>query len=363
MRRITLALLAASGVLAAAPGARAGMEIVSKPKNLHVQFEGPVIVKGDTPLSLESLPPGSYAMRVHGLGSAAARGRLYATAAGGIRAERWAGPAAILAPPGYVHMLRDDAKRGLLLLGAEAAGVTMALVQESSRQNASDDLDAAKKLYASAVSDAAIAVANIAVQRASREEADEATVRNYWIGYGAAVWAGAAVEAWLMTAHATLQTQPGGGYLLGVPDVSAWKAGLISAVLPGSGQRYAGRGARGSLFSFAVLGFAAGTIVAYDQYLEAIRDEDTARRLLVASTTVSEEEIAQRARDLEQAAEHTSDMSFLRWAFLGTTGAMWAWNVLDATEIGRNAEKQAGVRLSLVPRPDGVRAEFAWRWQ
>ncbi len=73
-----------------------------------------------------------------------------------------------------------------------------------------------------------IAAARLAVSQASQREADEATMRNLWAGYTGALWVGGAAEAWLMTAHPTLQSTPGGGYLLDVPRVPGWKTGKIS---------------------------------------------------------------------------------------------------------------------------------------
>jgi hypothetical protein len=350
-----------AGAMVASPPVWAEVVLDSRPGNVHLRLDGPVDVDGNTPMALDVLPPGRYLMRASGPGVADARGRLYSADNGNIRAEPWAGWYALITPPGYMHLIRDDEWRGALLLLSVGGTATMTLVQANARKNAEDDLHAAQDLYRTAVTPEAIALARLAVEQTSQREADERTMRNLWAGYTAALWVGAAAEAWLFTPHPNLFANAGGGYLLDVPHVSGWKTASISAILPGSGQRYAGRGPRGTAFTFAVLGLAAGTLVAYDVFLDARRDQAEAQALYDRADTV--DEIAVRARALEDAADHTNNMSSLRWALLGTTAAFWTWNVVDAAGIGASSAKEGRLRLALAPRLDGLRAELTWRLQ
>ena len=327
----------------------------SYPPGAHVRVSGPVGLAGVTPLPLDDLPPGSYRLQAQGRGTALARGRLVQES-GAFAVVPSVSATAILLPPGIIHLQQDETGRGLLFLGAGLAGGTMAVINEVSRSDAEEDVDRAQQRYEDAVAEEDIVAARLDLESALDEADDEAEMRNLWAVYGGATWVGAAVEQWLLTPHATLDASSSA---LRIPRAGGPRAGLLSALVPGAGQRYVGRSSRGNLFTMGVMGLGAFTLVAHESYLDARRDQAEAQRHYDAATT--EDDLDRWQNELEDAADTADSRNTLQWACAAVTAGVYLWNVFDAWFVGERAGSDRPLDMSVLPAPDGVQATLTWR--
>lgn len=333
--------------------------VQSQPEHAHVRFRGPVSIEGVTPLSLDHFPPGDYLLRATGLGLVTARGRLRSTLDQRVTVQRWARPYAFLMPAGFVHMARSDKWRGIVFTTAAAGGTLGAIVKNAHHDNAQADLDLAQTAYDRAATEDDITMARLNLETASEREQDEARMRSIWIGYTAASWVGAALEAWLLTSPPGVRPQGGGSFEIDVPRGRPGDAALRSVLVPGSGQRHMGHYWKGVIFGASVYGLVAGTITAYDEYLEAKRKQSDAQRRYDAATTTADLEPLRS--NLEKTSDDASSWKVTVWSLAGTAGAVYIWNVLDAMGLGATGWEPSGVEVGLAPSPDGVLASLTWR--
>ncbi|MCK4304698.1 MAG: hypothetical protein KAY24_10715, partial [Candidatus Eisenbacteria sp.] len=197
-----------------------------------------------------------------------------------------------------------------------------------------------------------------ALLAATRKEDNHREVRNLWLGYCALAWVGAGAEALLLTPQPAITSAAPGLYTATFPRASRAGLALRSALVPGAGQRYMGRGGWGSFF-FSVTGaLAAGALVAHDDYLDARRDQAVAQSRF--DEAEAEDELADARRDLEAAADDADEKNVIRWALVGGAAGVYLWNVLDA--FGQDCEPMVpGVVFSLIPAPDGASLCVSWR--
>ena len=327
----------------------------SYPPGVHVRVSGRVGLAGVTPLPLDALPPGSYRIEAKGRGTALARGRLVQEV-GAFAVMPSASATAILLPPGILHLQQNETGRGLLFLGAGLAGGTMAVINEVSRSDAEEDVDRAQQRYDDAVAEEDVVAARLDLESAQDEADDEAEMRNLWGIYGGVTWVGAAVEQWLLTPYATLDETSSA---LRIPRAGGPRAGLLSALVPGAGQRYVGRSSRGNLFTMGVMGLSAITLVAHESYLASRRDQAEAQRHYDAATT--EDDLDRWQRELEDAADTADSKNSLQWACAAVTGGVYLWNVFDAWFVGERTGSERPLDMSVLPSPDGVSATLTWR--
>ncbi|HET9234978.1 MAG TPA: hypothetical protein VFP10_12630 [Candidatus Eisenbacteria bacterium] len=327
----------------------------SYPPGAYVRVSGRVGLAGVTPLPLDDLPPGTYRIEAKGRGTALARGRLVREA-GAFGVMPSVSATAMLLPPGILHMQQNETGRGLLFLGAGLSGGTMAVINEVSRSDAEEDVDRAQQRYDDAVAEEDIVAARLDLGSAQDEADDEAEMRNLWAIYGGATWVGAAVEQWLLTPHATLDATSSA---LRIPRAGGPRAGLLSALVPGAGQRYIGRSSRGNLFTMGVMGLSAVTLVAHESYLDARRDQAEAQRHYDAAST--EDELDRWQGELEDTADTADSKNTLQWACAAVTAGVYLWNVFDAWFVGERAGSERPLDMSVLPAPDGVQATLTWR--
>jgi hypothetical protein len=343
-----------------APMVRAAPGLDSRPTGIYLRIDGPTTIAGSAPIPMEALQQGDYRLTVDCLGFAAARARLYYSAEHRLTASAPTSALAFLAPPGFALMRRGEAGRGLVLLSAGAAGGVEVARKVGDVENASDDVALATAAYDRAVSESAIVQARLARSAATAEEHDAETMRSLWLGYTAAVWVGSALEAWLLTPRPELSLTGDGQYVLAVPRAGGWQAGWRSALYPGTGQQFLGRSGPANGFAAAVFGLGAGSIAAYESYLDAARDRDDARRRYDAAET--EAEVDRWARSVRDAREKMNDRNVVRWTLLGLAGAAYVWNVVDAAVAGGRAAKHDDVLAwSIVPTAGGVQTAVVWR--
>lgn len=337
----------------------AATRLESSPGEALVRIQGPVSLSGTTPFPLEGLPAGSYRLDAQGSGTGWVRGSVRLDRDGGIHPEGELSTAALLLPPGIAHLEGKEGWRGWILLGGGAASAAGVVVKESARRDAVSNVNSATAAFNRAVTEESIRSSSLRLERALDTKRNEEELRNLWAGYLASVWIGAALEEWLLTPRVELSPGADGGVTLDLPPADAWGAGLRSALVPGSGQRYLGHDGRGNLFTAAVLALGAGTLVAQEGFLDARRDQrDMQRRY---DTAVTQEEIVLWRTRLEDAAGRTRDRSRLRWVVAGATAGVYLWNVLDAVTTGRRAAEAPALQLSVLPDGDGVRTGITWR--
>ena len=308
---------------------------------------------------LDQWPAGDYRLFVGRQGLATARGRVRCTGNDRLTASSWVGPIALFSPPGLAQFWREERWRGLEFLATGTVGGTELVRQEADRRDAVHDVERASVAYANAISEQEIATTRADLQAATERKQDTKELRSLWTGYLAAVWAGAALDAWLLSPEPTLHAQGEGRYLLGVPRAGAWQAGWRSFLVPGSGQQYLGRSWRGNLFSAGVMGLAAGTLSAHESFLHARRDQDDAQRRYDAAETEADLERWRIA--LDRAANEASDRNVVRWSLVAATGGAYLWNVIDAMTLGHESAQESDVNYAVAPRRDGLVAVVTWR--
>jgi hypothetical protein len=171
---------------------------------------------------------------------------------------------------------------------------------------------------------------------------------------------GSALEACLFTPRPRLNLDANGQYVLSVPRAGAMQAAWRSLLYPGSGQQYLGRSGAANVFSTAVLGLGAGSIAAYDSYLQATREWENARRAYEGAET--EADVRRWAEIVRDKRSVLDDRDVLRWTMLGLTSAAYLWNVVDAMVVGERASTPGEkVAWSIVPEAGGLRAALVWR--
>lgn len=361
MNRLSLRRSAFTALLLLTPvtAALGAPRLQSSPEGALVRIEGPITLSGTTPFPLEGLPSGTYRLDAQGPGTGWVTGSVHLDPAGGVHPKSRLSAAALLLPPGVAHLEQDGGWRGWIFLGGGAVSAAGLVVQESSRRDAASDVNAATVAYRRAVTEDAVRTAGFRLERALDTRADDEEMRNLWAGYLASVWIGAALEEWLFTPGVTLAGDGAGGYTLDLPRAGAVAAGFRSALVPGSGQRYLGHGARGNLFSAAVLALGAGTVLAQDRFLDARTEQRDLQRRYDAAVT--QEEIRLWRNRLEDASGRTRDRSRLRWVAFGATAGVYLWNVLDAVTTGRSSGEAPELQLSVLPEAGGFRTGITWR--
>ncbi|MCK4414025.1 MAG: hypothetical protein KAY32_10805 [Candidatus Eisenbacteria sp.] len=327
----------------------------SDPVAGHMSLSGPLSVAGDGPLPLTDLPNGEYRFHASGHGLAAVQGRLVKSA-DGLRTRPWAAPTAFVLPPGLLHLERGE-KRGWAFLGVGFASGAMSLVQEDRRRDAEDRLARAERTYRQAVSEAAIADARQALLTATQRRDDEGELRTLWLGYLAAAWLGAGLEAVLLTPQPTLSSSIPGQYVAALPRAGGPRAALSSLLVPGAGQRFIGRQARANFFFTTTAALAAGALIAHETFLDARRDQAAAQGRFDAA--LDSQAIDHARLELEEAADDVDQRNLIRWALAGAAAATYLWNIVDAFGLGRQAEVPE-LTLAMTSSADGFRLGVTW---
>lgn len=359
LRHITIWITtcAIASVLGAPAAAATGLlTLAADPPGAHLAIRGPVTLSGAAPLPIGDLPEGEYELRADGFGLPAVRGR-FVRAADGLERRAWAGPLTLLWPPGLTHIERGE-RRGWAFLGAATVAAVMAIDGQKSLWDAEDDRDRAIRDYERAISETEIKGARYELLLASQETEDYAEVRNLWLVYLGTSWLGAAAEAMLLTPQPTLSTVAEGEVLAVLPRPSRAGLALRSALVPGAGQRYMGRGKRANLFYLATAALAWGALGAHESFLDARRDQADAQRRF--DEEENEEALAQARARLADAADRVDDKQILRWSLVGAAAAVYLWNLLDAFHL-EGAPRSSGLTATGAPTADGALLCVSWR--
>ncbi len=322
----------------------------------HVSVWGEVSMAGVAPLPISTLPVGEYTFHAEGPGLPLVRGRFVLSAAG-LSRRPWAGPSAILLPPGFVHLERGDS-RGWTLAGAAVTGATMMMVNHGHVRNSRDRMNRAERVYALAISEEAIEDARYTWESSVRELDDRKEIRRLWGAVLGAAWLGAALEATLLTPQPRFSAQDDGRTVMAeVPRAGAWQAVLRSALVPGGGQRYMGRTSRANLFLTGTAALAAASIATHDSFLKARREQADAQRRF--DRVENDLELDQARRELERTADRADERNTIRWMVVGATSGVYIWSVIDAFGLGQSAGIP-GLSWTVTPSEDGVLLGATW---
>ncbi len=363
MRNLVSVAAAAAAILAvalpagAAPGP--GPNLTSSPAGLSVKLSGPVKISGSTPISLADVPAGRYRLRVGAAGTGHAMGRLTRGVDGTLHLGRLVGPEAVLLPPGVTFFRQGAETRGLLFAAGGVAGATGTVWKAVRLHDAQRDADLARERYNAAVSPTAIDQARLDILAANDRVADEKNLRNMWGAYLGAVWAGAALESWILTPSPGLRDGGHGNYTLVGPGGGRFGATVRSILVPGAGQRYLGHPQRGNRFTTAAMLLGAGSIVAQQSFLAARRRQNDAQRRYDAAETETETSVW-RSR-LQDDGDRTRSRNRLRWGLVGATVGVYLWNVIDAGTLGPGNSEPRALSWGVSPDEGGFRAELVWR--
>jgi len=340
-----------------AEAAAATASLASSPPGRYLSIKGPVSVTGTAPLPMEDLPIGEYKLFASGPGLPSVRGR-FVRSETGLYDLGWAGPTALIYPPGLTHLLRGEWIRGATLLAVGGGAGAMAVRTHTDMQDAESELDAALQAYGRAVSEEAIREARLDVWAASQRKNDEEEVRNLWAGLLGASWLASGVEVLFLTPQPRLSGSDGGGqFLATLPTAGGMGAAFRSLLVPGAGQRYMGQDTRGNFFFTLTAALAAGAIVAHDEFLTARRDQSEAQRRFDEAD--QEEDLDAARADLRAAAGRVDDKQTLRWALVGTAAGVHLWNVLDAFGLG-DRYNLPELRMTPNPETDGIAVGASW---
>jgi hypothetical protein len=346
-------------VLAAPPLYASPLGLDSQPQGVYLRIDGPTRIAGTTPLDVETWPRGDYRLTVEWTGFASARARLRSDGQQGLALRSAAGPAALLAPPGYPHLRGGEPARGVILLAAGTTGGIGLAGAFNDVGEAEDLLDLAQDAYDSAVSEEAITQARIALESASERVDDERQMQLLWAGYTSVVWIGSGLEAWLFTPSPALHSPVSGRYVLSLPRAGAAGATWRSALYPGAGQRYLGREFMSNLLSTGFFGATAAALFAQDWYLEAERSQAYAQRRYDAAENESDVQVWRR--ELVETADEAQYRNLWRWGLLGAAGAFYVWNLLDAALAGSESARHSDVAWTVLPNSHGALAVVSWR--
>lgn len=361
LRCCLLMSAAAIGALVCGDARAQDATLDSNPAGSHLVIKGPARISGVAPLPIGDLPPGQYTLTADGPGLPLVRGRFVRTA-DGIVSRAWAGYSSAIFPPGLAHLSRGE-KRGWIFLGAGFGGAVMGAISQARLEDARNAELRAERFYSSAISEREIRSARIALADANRRSADEAEIRDLWLGMLAYAWAAAGIESILLTPQPEIRVGQAGGYLADLPRAGGLKAGLRSLFVPGAGQRYMGHGGKATFFAAATAVLGAGALVAHEEFLDARRAQAAAQGRFQSAE--SESEIRDARSGLQAAADDADEKNLIQWYLLGAGAAVYVWNVFDAFGIDHQEGSPA---LALTIRPaspsgPGMRLGASWSFQ
>jgi len=329
--------------------------LLSRPSGAFLVVDGPLRITGTTPLDIAELPPGEYRLTVDTPGLPHTQGRFWRTQTG-LHPLPQARMRSLLIPPGLSH-LPHERMRGFLFLSSGVASTWMLLDALAEVDDHDDELGRAQAAYDAATTEAELWRARDQLTGAALARDDGEEIATLWSVYLGASWLGAALENLVLTSRVEPRDIGEGGFLLDLPRTSPWKLAVLSALVPGSGQRHQGRSFAANVFAGSVALASAGAILAQDSFLEARRDQTLAQERLDRATTDAEITSARNA--LDAAADEAQERSNARWVLVGLAAALHGWNVLDAFRLGED-ESRVAPTVAVVGTGDGLRAQATW---
>jgi hypothetical protein len=315
--------------------------IVTSPADAQVNLRGSSELTATSPVELEPLWTGRYAVTITAPGYAPARGVL-------MLPETGETPYALSQPPGLsaglflrslnfpgVPQLFDDRKaRGAALLVAATGGLGAAIRDHIEYKDNFDQPDF--------------------------ESQDKAQgfryARDRWLIYTGAVWGMSAVDHLVRARMDLIQASPT-KVTLGAPKLTRGSVLWRSALVPGAGQDYANRRGRGLFWLGATLAAGAAYFVALESHN---RIEIKLARAQALLATASPSEVAIRQEDVDHFTSREDDSQKLVESLALSTGIIYAANLIDAGIVPLQAGSSASKAFSLSAPVGARRAAIAF---
>ncbi|MDM7914645.1 MAG: DUF5683 domain-containing protein [Candidatus Eisenbacteria bacterium] len=171
----------------------------------------------------------------------------------------------------------------------------------------------------------------------------------------------------------TIDLEPGAARNLDIrlSRKQAWKAGLRSLFIPGWGQFYAGRPAKGTAFLVGTALAAGGLLWTEIEYQDRVDDFESARNAYLHEGRL--DQFDERRAAAERAQDRADRAYDWRQGFLYATGGVWALSLIDALFFFPSPSEGSfasispwgndGPELGLRPREDGAMLVVRWNPQ
>lgn len=342
-----LASAAAAQPLAppSAPSGDKPVTLLSRPADVQFSFDGRMKFHGTAPLELPSSLVGRYSVQAGGNGVARTQGVLHIPPMG-------ASPRLVSEPPGM--------SAGLLVRSLNYPG----LPDISSRRTARGLL-----LAAAATGAAVTSVQNHFQYRDRLDEfgpyaadraLDERRARDSWLVFGGAVWAASAVDYLIRPRMDLVESTPE-RLTISVPAASRGGALWRSLLVPGAGQEFANRRARGSIWLGAALAAGAGVVVANTLVERKQTDADFFEAYM---DSAGPSELPVLARALEVARNDLQEAEDARRTFGIALLSVWVANLIDAAvmPITTAPASKPKVEASIPLRPGMTAVALRYRF-
>jgi hypothetical protein len=283
----------------------------SQTRPLYLSFSGPLEYRGTTPLDLTPSVVGRFSVEASGAGLARTQGVFFIPPAG--------------APP-YILSEPRGMSAGLLVRALNFPGVPDISAHRAARGT----------VFVMAGSGAAFGAANKHLQYRDRLDefggfaaaraGDDRRARGSWLFYGAAVWGASALD-YMIRPRFEIQESTPTRVTMDVSPASRGGALWRSLLVPGAGQEFANRPARGALWLGAALAAGAGIVAAN---IAVDRLETKAEWAAIYVDSAGPSERPQRLRELEVARNDVEQARDTRWGFGMTLAGIWVANLIDA---------------------------------
>jgi hypothetical protein len=347
---------------------RPALSLLSSPPRAEARLTGLAgSILGITPLSIPGNLRGTYRLSVAKPGYAFQRVRLDFA---GKSSELSPGqpvaamPSPLLStllPPGSLEIQQGMGLRGVSYLVGEIAAITGTAWSHRRANSLSEDSEALAEAAAAAGGELATGLANESIRTAQRADAYR-RARTQWLLLGAGLWTVNALERTVMSGSSVPAVDGRGNLKVSLRPLTRTGVALRSAILPGWGQAYAGRGGAASGFLTSGLTLLSGFLLADQAYDRAESEFKHAERELDLARQAGEEEYAQALSALQHADEVADDAWRVRSIALAGTAALWAYNFFDAVYSGGGpAGREPGTQVSALSPADGrlgVRVRF-----
>ncbi len=310
----------------------------SSPPAAEVALAGPSQLGGTTPLRLPGNLKGTYRINAFKPGFAYATTRVeFVPGLGEDTAYPIAAPPSLLSstlmPPGALEWQGGERQVGASLFGAELAAVAGAIWSGRRADTYRQD--------ATANSGQGFLAEIDAYRSDLRRAAWEKATRQFTVA-AAGLWAVSIVSRTGLAAHLDTQFDGGGTMAIQLPRAGRGAVIFRSALLPGWGQRHAGRLVAGRHLLTASMATGLAALLAsqsYDRAAAELRAAE-ARFDYLRQTDVGAAIQARTALDQSQTDSDRAHTA--RLATLGLTAGLWAYNLFDAWVFTNDAAQRFG---------------------
>lgn len=332
--------------------------LLTSPPQAEAKLEGMAgSILGVTPLAIPGNLRGTYRLSVSKSGYAHHAGQLDFRRAApdhGIGMPTPASVSPVLAlatPPGYLEAKQGMAWRGASTICGEAVAILGAAWAHRRASATASQAENLRQQAAAANGTTQAELSNQSARYAARADA-WARGRSQWLIVGGGVWAASVLERTVLSGSDAPAVDGAGNLAISLRPLTVSAVAIRSAILPGWGQAYAGRGQAAGGFATAGLTLLAGLVLADQATTRAGGELAYAEREYDLARTLGEAETAEAQAALNHAADVADGAWSMRSLVLGSTAALWAYNIFDAAYFARGPggdPGQTGARPAVAP--------------